>query len=81
VLKPRKAICSLPVNRGGCQAKLRRFYFDSADETCKLMVFGGCQGDYVQKIKKIIRRGDLSLQRRISNRFWEESDQWPMTRR
>jgi hypothetical protein len=44
VLKPRKPICSLPVNRGGCQAKLRRFYFDSADETCKLMVFGGCQG-------------------------------------
>lgn len=43
--KPRKPICNLPINRGGCQAKLRRFYFDSGDETCKLFVFGGCQGN------------------------------------
>ena len=43
--KPRKPICNLPINRGSCQAKLRRFYFDSADETCKLFVFGGCQGE------------------------------------
>ena len=42
--KPRKPICNLPINRGSCQAKLRRFYFDSTDETCKLFVFGGCQG-------------------------------------
>lgn len=44
-LKPRKPICNLSINRGGCQAKLRRFYFDSSDETCKLFVFGGCQGN------------------------------------
>jgi len=44
-LKPRKAICNHPINRGGCQAKLRRFYFDSRTETCKLFVFGGCQGN------------------------------------
>ena len=70
-LKPRKAICSLSINRGGCQAnfhhhhhhihhhhhhhhhhnlplcyqaKLRRFYFDLRTESCKLFVFGGCQG-------------------------------------
>lgn len=44
-LKPRKPICNLSINRGGCQAKLRRFYFDNRDETCKLFVFGGCQGN------------------------------------
>ena len=47
--KPRKPICNLPINRGSCQAKLRRFYFDSADETCKLFVFGGCQGELEQE--------------------------------
>jgi len=44
-LKPRRPICNFPINRGSCQAKLRRFYFDSSDETCKLFVFGGCQGN------------------------------------
>ena len=44
-LKPRKAICELSINRGGCQARLRRFYFDATDESCKLFVFGGCQGE------------------------------------
>lgn len=44
-LKPRRPICNLPIHRGGCKAKLRRFYFDSSDETCKLFVFGGCQGN------------------------------------
>ena len=44
-IKPRKPICNLPINRGSCQAKLSRFYFDAQDETCKLFVFGGCQGD------------------------------------
>jgi len=44
-LKPRRPICNLQIHRGGCQAKLQRFYFDSSDETCKLFVFGGCQGN------------------------------------
>ena len=55
-LKPRREICSLPINRGGCKAKLRRFYFDASTETCKLFVFGGCQGRVlIQVLAKIWR--------------------------
>jgi len=43
--KPRNSLCTLPVNKGSCQATLRRFYFDPALGNCKLFIFGGCQGN------------------------------------
>ena len=44
VIKPRNAICNLAISMGTCKATLRRFYFDSRSGTCKLFIFGGCQG-------------------------------------
>ncbi len=46
-LKPRKSHCNLPVSKGNCQAKLRRFHFDPDEGICKLFIFGGCTGDLV----------------------------------
>ena len=43
--KPRKPICSLAISKGTCKARLRRFYFDLRSGTCKLFIFGGCQGN------------------------------------
>ena len=45
-LKPRKSHCNLQMSKGNCQAKLRRFYFDTKEGICKLFIFGGCQGKY-----------------------------------
>ena len=44
VIRPRNAICSLSISKGTCKATLRRFYFDMRTGTCKLFIFGGCQG-------------------------------------
>ena len=44
-IKPRNSICNLLLSKGTCKATLRRFYFDSHDGTCKLFIFGGCQGN------------------------------------
>ena len=46
-LKPRKSHCNLPVSKGNCQAKLRRFHFDPDEGICKLFIFGGCTGNLV----------------------------------
>ena len=35
------------MSKGNCQAKLRRFYFDTKEGICKLFIFGGCQGKYL----------------------------------
>ena len=35
------------MSKGNCQAKLRRFYFDTKEDICKLFIFGGCQGKYL----------------------------------
>ena len=43
-VRPRNAICSLTIGKGTCKATLRRFYFDMRSGTCKLFIFGGCQG-------------------------------------
>ena len=38
-------MCTMPLAKGACQATLRRFYFDREAGTCKLFIFGGCQGN------------------------------------
>ena len=41
----KSSICNLALSKGKCQASLRRFHYDPLDGTCKLFVFGGCQGN------------------------------------
>ncbi|KAK7104332.1 uncharacterized protein [Littorina saxatilis] len=37
--------CSLPPVTGDCRALIPRFHFDSATNTCKSFVYGGCGGN------------------------------------
>ncbi|TRY62158.1 hypothetical protein TCAL_03701 [Tigriopus californicus] len=37
--------CSLTPSAGPCKAQMPRFYFDSADRTCKKFHYGGCAGN------------------------------------
>ncbi|KAH6925525.1 hypothetical protein HPB50_006569 [Hyalomma asiaticum] len=37
--------CQRPPHRGPCLGNLRRFYYDSSEETCHPFVYGGCQSN------------------------------------
>lgn len=38
-------MCSLPPDRGPCDASIRRWYFDSEQQICVDFVYGGCRGN------------------------------------
>ncbi|KAJ8302649.1 hypothetical protein KUTeg_019045 [Tegillarca granosa] len=47
-------ICSQPKKPGMCMAAFRRWYFDTASNTCRRFIYGGCQGNdnnFSSKIK------------------------------
>jgi hypothetical protein len=62
---PRRSKCKLPQSKGSCQATLRRFYFDRDLGTCKLFIFGGCQGNE--------RAGDTHATLIVCNNLWKIS--------
>ncbi|GCB78354.1 hypothetical protein scyTo_0019396 [Scyliorhinus torazame] len=42
---PPKVDCTSPLQTGPCRAAFRRFFYDAADKTCKIFIYGGCLGN------------------------------------
>ncbi|XP_039354065.1 kunitz-type serine protease inhibitor B1-like [Mauremys reevesii] len=38
-------ICRLPPETGPCKMYIRRFFYHPASRTCKIFIYGGCQGN------------------------------------
>ncbi|XP_077192353.1 papilin-like [Paroedura picta] len=38
-------ICRLPVNRGRCQQRKTRYFYNHANQTCERFVYSGCRGN------------------------------------
>ena len=66
-LKPRKSHCNLPLSKGNCQAKLRRFYFDYKEGICKLFIFGGCTGTLEHSSSSLFKSYSKSISKISSN--------------
>ena len=39
-------MCELPKDEGPCKASKLRWYYDSAEGSCRQFRYGGCQGNY-----------------------------------
>uniref|UniRef100_A0A8C3SF81 BPTI/Kunitz inhibitor domain-containing protein n=1 Tax=Chelydra serpentina TaxID=8475 RepID=A0A8C3SF81_CHESE len=38
-------ICRLPPEKGPCEARIPRFFYNPASRTCQRFYYGGCQGN------------------------------------
>ncbi|GFY66766.1 hypothetical protein TNIN_444381 [Trichonephila inaurata madagascariensis] len=54
--------CTLPMNKGGCQNEIRRWFYDKENYACRMFVYGGCGGngnnfETQDECEKICQRG------------------------
>jgi len=38
-------VCNQPPETGRCRAYFRRYYYDPANKSCQLFIYGGCGGN------------------------------------
>ncbi|KAM8774822.1 eppin-like [Rhynchonycteris naso] len=41
----KKDLCSFPKDPGPCMASFHRWWYNKANNTCSIFIFGGCQGN------------------------------------
>lgn len=61
--------CNLAPSAGPCKAQMPRFYFDSADQTCKKFHYGGCAGN----ANNFVTLDDCQARCRSTGRSFDDS--------